>query len=166
MTEIEIVPIAEGHAEGFHAALDAVARERKYLSFLEAPPLEATRAFVRGNIALGNPQLVALSGGAVVGWCDITRKERPVHAHCGSLGMGLLAPFRNCGHGEALIRATVAACWAVGLHRIELTVFAENIRARRLYERVGFRLEGEMADGACIDGMFQNVFLMGLVRRA
>jgi hypothetical protein len=42
--EIRIVPIAAQHVEAFHRALDLVARERKYLAFLEAPPFEATRA--------------------------------------------------------------------------------------------------------------------------
>lgn len=33
----EIRPIAEGDVEGFREVLDAVARERRFLSFLEAP---------------------------------------------------------------------------------------------------------------------------------
>ena len=61
--EIYIVPIEEGHIEGFHRALDFVARERRYLSFLEAPPLESTRAFVLDNIKRGRPEFVAVVGG-------------------------------------------------------------------------------------------------------
>ena len=34
--QIEIVPIALEHVDGFHRALDSVARERKYLSVFEA----------------------------------------------------------------------------------------------------------------------------------
>ena len=55
-----IEPIAGAHIAGFHAALDRVARERRYLALLEAPPLERTAEFVRGNIAGGNPQYVAV----------------------------------------------------------------------------------------------------------
>ena len=58
----EIVPISQDHIESFHRALDFVARERRYLAFLEAPPLEETRAYVLNNIAKGYPQLVVLSG--------------------------------------------------------------------------------------------------------
>ena len=87
---MEIVPIAEGHIVGFHRALDFVARERRYLAFLEAPPIESVRAFVRDNIARNYPQLVVLSAGEVVGWCDILPKSRPVHAHVGVLGVALL----------------------------------------------------------------------------
>ena len=58
---VEIVPIRQDHIESFHRALDFVARERRYLSFLEAPPLESIRTFVLGNIEHRHPQLVALS---------------------------------------------------------------------------------------------------------
>ena len=57
---IAILPFAPEHIDGFRRTLDIVARERKYLSFLEAPPLEATREFVLNNIARRNPQFVAL----------------------------------------------------------------------------------------------------------
>lgn len=42
---IVILPREEQFAEGFHACLDEVAREKKYVAFQEAPPLEKTRAF-------------------------------------------------------------------------------------------------------------------------
>ena len=87
--------------EGFHRAVDFVARERKYIAFLEAPPLDSTREFVMNNIAMGYPQFVAVAGGEVVGWCDLIPKSRPIHAHCGVLGMALLPPFRGRGHGTA-----------------------------------------------------------------
>jgi hypothetical protein len=77
---VEIVTITQEYIEGFHRALDFVARERRYLAFLEAPPPDETRAFVLNNIAQGYPQLVVLSAGEVVGWCDVLPKSRPVHA--------------------------------------------------------------------------------------
>jgi hypothetical protein len=36
-----VVPIAEHHIAGLREAVDSVARERRYLALLEAPPLEA-----------------------------------------------------------------------------------------------------------------------------
>ena len=90
--DIRVVPIAEQHIEGFHQCLDSVARERRYLGFLEAPPLESTRQFVQSNIASGVPQFVALDGERVVGWCDISPSRRQGFAHCGELGMGCTRP--------------------------------------------------------------------------
>jgi hypothetical protein len=68
MASVEIVPITQGHIESFHLALDFVARERRYLAFLEAPPFESARAFVRDNIKRGYPQLVAMSLYRLVKW--------------------------------------------------------------------------------------------------
>jgi len=56
----QIVPIAKEHISGFHAAIDVVARERRYLAHLEAPPFEETRRFILDNIELGYPQFAVV----------------------------------------------------------------------------------------------------------
>jgi len=48
-----ITPTRPEHIESFHRALDIVARERKYLALLEAPPLAETREFVMDLILSG-----------------------------------------------------------------------------------------------------------------
>ena len=90
----QIVPIAEEHISGFHTAVDVVARERKYLAFLEAPPFEETRRFVLRNIEHGSPQFAVVSAVTVVGWCDVLpNRSRVIYSHCGTLGVGLLPEF-------------------------------------------------------------------------
>lgn len=54
------VTVGEEHVKGLHAAIDAVARERAYLSFLEAQPIELSRNFIGKSIANGHPHFVAL----------------------------------------------------------------------------------------------------------
>jgi RimJ/RimL family protein N-acetyltransferase len=164
--DVTISQIEAKHVEGFHRALDKVARERKYLAFLEAPPLEKTREFVMNNIAMLHSQFVAVVGDNVVGWCDVLPKERPIHAHCGVLGMGLLPQWRGKGIGTALIRTTLNDACRRGLVRIELTVHADNARAIALYEKLGFKKEGLMRDAAFIDGIYRDVILMAIVDRS
>jgi ribosomal protein S18 acetylase RimI-like enzyme len=163
MGVVEIVPITQDHIDGFHRALDFVAREVRYLAFVEGPPLENTRAFVLDHIQRGHPQFVAISAGEVVGWCDVTPKERPIYAHGGVLGMGLLPQFRGQGIGTNLIRSTLAATRTIGLHRVELTVRQNNTRAIELYKKVGFRVEGLQRDAVQIDGVYENVVCMALL---
>ncbi|MFY9952922.1 MAG: GNAT family N-acetyltransferase [Bradyrhizobium sp.] len=163
MGVVEIVPITQDHIDGFHRALDFVAREGRYLAFVEGPPLENTRAFVLDHIQRGHPQFVAISAGEVVGWCDVTPKERPIYAHGGVLGMGLLPQFRGQGIGTNLIRSTLAATRTIGLHRVELTVRQNNTRAIELYKKVGFRVEGLQRDAVQIDGVYENVVCMALL---
>lgn len=163
LAEIVIEPIRKAHVESFHRALDIVARERKYLTFLEAPPLESTRAFICEMIENGHPQFVALDGDVVVGWCDIHRSERPSHAHRGTLGMGIVPGYRDRGLGRRLITATLGAAQLIGLHRVELDVHADNARAIGLYEKVGFVREGLARDAVLIDGRYIDAIHMAIL---
>ncbi|MHC2622962.1 ribosomal protein S18 acetylase RimI-like enzyme [Bradyrhizobium huanghuaihaiense] len=160
---IEIIAISEAQIESFHRALDTVARERRYLAFLEAPPLEATRSFVLDMIAQGNPQFVALSGGDVVGWCDVRRHPRSIYAHGGVLGMGILQPFRGQGLGTRLITTTLAAAQGAGMTRVELSVRENNLSAIALYKRAGFAVEGLSRNAVRIDGVYENIIQMALL---
>ncbi|MFS8045743.1 N-acetyltransferase family protein [Rhizobium sp. BR 314] len=164
-TDILIRPIAGEHIEGFHKALDTVAREREYLSMLEAFPLEQIRAFVLEMIAKGNPQFVALANGEVVGWCDISRHAFPSHAHAGRLGMGILPAFRGQGIGRRLIEATLKAARDVGIERVELSVHADNSRAIALYEKVGFVREGRACKSVRIDGRYKDAIHMAVINQ-
>ena len=164
MNAIEIVPIAQDHIDGFHRALDIVARERRYLAFLEAPPIESTRAFVLDNIKRGDLQFVAVSSdGEVVGWCDVMPMGRPVQAHRGVFGVGLLPQFRGQGIGTKLIQSALAAARAFGLHRVELTVREHNTGAIELYKKAGFEIEGVQRDAVLVDGTYENVVCMAVV---
>ena len=159
---IGIVLIRAEHVSSFHSALDAVCRERRYLARLEAPPIEATRAFVLHNIEKGVPQFVALDGEAVVGWCDICPSNKEAFRHCGTLGMGVLAFFRRQGIGRRLLVATLGRAREVGLERVELEVYESNGAAVALYRKLGFQLEGRKVRSCKIDGRYDNDLLMAL----
>jgi RimJ/RimL family protein N-acetyltransferase len=164
--ETAIVPIAPEHIEAFHRMLDIVARERTYLAFLEAPPLEQTRAFIMNNIANNHVQLVGLADGELVGWSDVLPRDRPIHAHVGVLGVGLLPPFRGKGLGAALMRAALQEASSRGFVRIELTVRAGNARAVALYEKFDFKREGVCRDAIFIDGRYEDLIVMANVDRS
>lgn len=163
MIHFNIVPITETHIERFWSAVDNVSRERKYLAFLEGPPIHTTRDFVLNNISGNWPQVVAISEGELIGWCDITALDRPVFAHIGSLGMGVLAAYRGQGIGKALISAALQKARAKGLTRIELTVRENNKAAIALYKKFGFVAEGIHKNGVCIDGQYENHIFMALL---
>lgn len=159
----EIVPTREEHIEGFWKVLDSVARERKYISFFEGPPMERFRAFVLGNIQKKIPQFIVLVEGKVVGWCDIKPSDRPVHAHCGELGMGLMDGYRDQGIGTELMMTSLNAARAFGMTRVSLTVYEGNTRALEFYKKFGFRVEGIKQKDALIDGVYINVISMALL---
>lgn len=157
---VQIMQIREEHIESHHATLDVVARERVYLALQEAPPIEATRTFVRDNIAKGHPHLVAVENGRVLGWCDVTPKTRPIMQHCGVLGMGLLPGRRGQGLGSELMRRALGAARVFGFARVELTVRDDNEPAKALYRKWGFAVEGCNRRAIRVDGVFYDLIMM------
>lgn len=71
----QVVPTERRHIAGFREVLDSVARERRYLAFLEAPSATQMRRFVLNNLRNGYPQFVAVEDDCVLGWCDIVPKR-------------------------------------------------------------------------------------------
>jgi RimJ/RimL family protein N-acetyltransferase len=163
MTAFTIAPIAPGHITGFRSALDSVAREKRYLAFLEAPPADEVDGFIRRNIRAGHAQFVALVGGEVVGWSDIIPIDRPVCAHIGTLGIGIVAGYRSQGIGTALMHAAIDKARSNGLTRIDLTCRASNLGAQALYRKLGFVDEGLRKRGARVDGVYEDVVAMSLL---
>jgi ribosomal protein S18 acetylase RimI-like enzyme len=160
---VSIIPIADQYAVGFHACLDAVARERRFLGQTEAPPLEKIQAFVRTNIEGNYSQFVALDGAEVVGWCDAIPHWADALKHRAGLGMGVLKPYRGLGIGRSLLSACLDKARSSGLRRIDLEVRADNEPAIRLYESFGFAHEGRKPFGLCHGGAFFDTLEMGLV---
>lgn len=161
---LSIEPVAEAHFGGLHAALDAVAREKKYLAFTQAPPREAAFEFYRSVIAGGDCMFVALWNAQVVGWCDVLPVRGEARAHVGTLGIGLLPSFRRRGIGELLLKTAIAGAWARGLTRIELSVRTDNANAKALYQRLGFATEGLLRRATRVDGRYEDSHAMALLR--
>lgn len=148
-------------AEEFNAIVGVVAREHRYLRFIDSPPMAMTVEFLRSSLDAGNPHLAAIDGDRMVGWCDICRHSFEVERHSGTLGIGLLPDYRGRGIGRRLIEATIAAADALSIERIELTVLADNVRAIRLYETTGFVREGlTRASYRFSDSDYRDVVLM------
>lgn len=160
---LTIVQITEAHVAGFHACLDAVARERRFLAQTQAVPLERLAAFVGDSVVNDLAQYVALDGLAVVGWCDVFAGWADAIQHCGTLGMGVAASHRGQGIGRRLIEATLAHAARKGITRVELEVRADNLSAIRLYERLGFVVEGRKRQGMRFDGVDFDSLSMGRV---
>lgn len=161
---ITITAISEAHAAGFHACLDSVAREKRYLAQYEAPPLDRVRSFVRENVASNASQFVALDGAVVVGWCDVIPHWAHAVKHCGTLGMGVLPAYRGNGVGGKLLAACVSKAQANGVTRIELEVRSDNASAIKLYERAGFKREAVKRKALLFDGKYYDALQMSLIR--
>ncbi|MBV8034807.1 GNAT family N-acetyltransferase [Roseateles sp.] len=81
--------------------------------------------------------------------------------HVMMLGIAVAPDARGRGVGGALMAALLdyADNWAQAL-RIELTVYHDNQRAIRLYERHGFEHEGRLKAYALRNGVYEDVVAM------
>ena len=69
------------------------------------------------------------------------------------------------GHGTEITRLVVDhALDVAGLHRLSLGVFDFNARARRVYEKGGFVLEGRLRDVLHWDGRWHDELVMSVLR--
>lgn len=82
------------------------------------------------------------------------------------VGYLFAAAAQGKGYGtESLRRVCEYAFTDIGLHRLTATVTAGNLASRRLLEKVGFVLEGELRESYQLGGEWHNDWLFGLLRR-
>ncbi|OWY38464.1 GNAT family N-acetyltransferase [Xenophilus sp. AP218F] len=107
-------------------------------------------------------QLVALApGGEPVGVLALIPSPRPRLAASAELGIGVRHDWQGRGVGGALMAAMtdLADNW-LGLRRIELTVFPDNLAGQALYRRFGFVEEARLRAYALRRGAYHDVLAM------
>lgn len=135
---MNIQPLRQEDVESYRAIFDSVAREGRYLARLEAPPIEDIRKFVQDSIDKRRPRFLAWHGDEAVGWCDIVEKPLDLLRHSG----------------------TLADAKEKGFTRVELTVRVDNPRAKRLYEKFGFQIEGLCRRHMRVRGEYHDSYFM------
>jgi ribosomal protein S18 acetylase RimI-like enzyme len=92
--------------------------------------------------------------------------EAQVQHRFAHLGIFMLAAYQGKGYGtEALVWCLDFAFKQANLHRVMLEVAEINPRARRLYERIGFVVEGVKREHLWFDGRYWDQTIMGILDR-
>jgi len=74
--------------------------------------------------------------------------------------------FWNQGYGsDALITLLRNLFFNQGLNRVGLEVFAYNLRAKKAYEKIGFKIEGIQRQGLFRNDRYYDIFLMGILKQ-
>ena len=160
---IVIQRFTEPHLEGVAALYNEPAVCRQVLQM----PFQSIEVW-RKRLVLDDErrlQLVALHGGEVVGQLGLQQYLRVRQAHVGTFGMGVATAWQGKGVGSRLLKTAldVADNW-MNLHRVELTVYADNQAAQRLYRTFGFEVEGVLRDHALRDGVYVDTVSMARLR--
>jgi len=83
--------------------------------------------------------------------------------HSGELLIYLHQDFQRAGLGTAMMRRAIEEARSRGLHRLQLTVIADNQVAIKVYEKVGFKREGLRKEAFLAeDGQYYDAVEMGL----
>lgn len=164
--------IREAVAEDAAAAIQHVQRlaEEPGVNILLVPgefemTVEQEVGFIEEAAASENSLfLVAEADGKLVGSLVSTGGKRQGNRHVTTLGVSVAAGHRGQGIGTARLKSAVE--WARAnpvVRRVELHVFARNAAARRLYERIGFEVEGRRRRAAFRDGEYLDDYVMALL---
>jgi putative acetyltransferase len=97
----------------------------------------------------------------VVGMIFMVVNKNSRLRHSGSIGIMVHADYQGKGIGTALFKKVIdlADNWLM-LVRLELGVFVENDRAVKLYQSLGFQIEGTKKYAAIRNGEYADEYLM------
>lgn len=103
--------------------------------------------------------------GAIIGAIGLMVRANPRTRHVGSIGIFVHTDWQNQGVGTVLMKTVLdlADNWLM-LVRVELEVFANNERARHLYETLGFELEGRRRMAVIQNGAYIDELMMARLR--
>lgn len=142
-----IRPFTPADARPLLSTINAVCAEGRWMRTLRYEPTPAWEHALRDTDCPRHLLLVATDGPQVVGWCRLFPQGR-ADGQVATLGIGLLAPYRDQGLGTAMVRW--ATRWAAdsNFKQVTLTTRADNQRAIHVFHNCGFVAAGHTADGS------------------
>ncbi|TFJ92450.1 GNAT family N-acetyltransferase [Lentibacillus salicampi] len=80
--------------------------------------------------------------------------------HSAYLALGVHDAFQGQGIATKLMNTVLEWAGRIGITRLELTVIKANVKAVKLYQKMGFQIEGEKVHSLMIDGEPANEYYM------
>lgn len=163
---VQIRAAAPDDAEPVLAYLCMVGGESDNLTFgPEGPGLsgEEEREFLARCAASDNSLvLLAMCDGAIVGAVSFEGGARARTRHTGELGISVARVLTGHGIGRALLEQLIGWAERSGVVRkLNLRTRVDNLGAIRLYERLGWVVEGRVTRDQCVDGVYTDTLFMG-----
>ena len=126
----------------------------------EARFIEDTSAIAYGNASFG---VETLADGRLIGGVGLQSASPENRSAVLGIEIGETT-FWDGGYGSDTMRTVCRFGFEMmNLHRIELEVYAANVRAQHVYEKIGFVVEGRRREALYKFGRYQDVVVMGLI---
>ena len=122
------------------------------------------RAFIKASSDSGSFSMAAFDGEVICGSCDIRISVRPRTRHRAEMGISVLRKYWGTVVARILLASALDEAAARGVRKVELTVRADNERAKAFYRKNGFAYAGRDSmllyiDGRYIDGERYEILL-------
>jgi L-phenylalanine/L-methionine N-acetyltransferase len=150
------------------AALHRLFTEPHIVRGTSASPLarsDETHAWLETALASGH-LLVALAGDELIGSLLLSPQRMVGMRHSAQISrVAVSAAWQGRGVASRLLAEALSLAdnW-MGLLRLELLVLAENMAARKVYARYGFREEGRLHAYVLRDSVYHDVIAMARLR--
>jgi len=160
--QVIVRPVREEDAE----AVWQISRQEGVIESILALPSDRIERRAAMFRELGRDQhwFVSIADGEVTGIAGLDVGQGRMR-HSGDVFLFVARSWQGRGIGPRLLRTLLdlADNWLL-LRRVALTVFAENERAKRLYERFGFEVEGLRKMSVIAEGQLKDEYLMARYR--
>lgn len=110
-----------------------------------------------------NAEFAVEVDGELVGRCGLFEvDELARHAE---VGLSILSPHQGKGHGQDVLRVLLGYAFrSRNLQRVHLQTLGSNAPALRAYRAVGFVEEGRLRSHAWVEGAYDDMVLMAVLR--
>lgn len=123
--------------------------------------LEPFAEFIEASNSSGKSKVfVACENERILGYLIVQNEASRRVSHRAYLVIGVHSDARGKGIGTSLFRHTLIRANEVNLHRLELTVIADNKPAIALYQKMGFEIEGIKRDSLISNGHYVDEYYM------
>lgn len=158
---IEIRPARPRDASAFHRMWKDVIDEGWLRSQELNDPVKTYKRLFKRSWSENGAWIVAVRDDQILGLVSLTRELYPATRHVASLGIGVASAERGSGVGAALMSEAFRWAASVGVHRVILSVYPDNIPAAGLYAKFGFVQEGRFREHSKRQNGYGDEILMG-----
>lgn len=121
---------------------------------------ESVENLINGNL---NRMFICFFEDIPIGVLGIHYMQRKRFKHRASIGINVLKKYWGLGAGKALLSKAIEHFNDdKELTKLELEVRSDNNRAIKLYEKFGFKIEGEISQYFHINGISYSGYIMGI----
>lgn len=168
---VQLGPLEISHAEMYYAYMVKLAGDTPWSGTLpdEVRSIDKQRERIEKDARSSFDWVLAAfdpASNEIIADCSWSCIDYEKFRHVASLGIGIVNGWRGCGLGRILMERSIES---VRVHpsvlKIELGVFEGNTVARRLYESLGFEVEGarkkavRQSDGELVDDIIMGLWL-------